>query len=129
MSLELPEATSCSFWHLAGEYRETCGIHSARTPHRLPNFAEIDHIMREHHAAEKKCLLEAVLVHQLERNVLPDDIPVVDEEENLLAQCWAVLLAQIFVELVVILHIAIGIHRQYSVATVSLIDVVDIAKS
>ena len=67
-----------------------CGVHRSRSAHRLPDLTEVADIVRDYDASCEPRLFKAPLVKKLERNVLADNVAVVDKKENLLTQLRAV---------------------------------------
>ena len=125
------EAAACGLRLGVGAHRalvegEARGVHRARAAHRLPDLGEVVDIVREDEAAVEERRAEAPLVDELEGHVLADDVAVVDEEEDLLAQRRAVRLAEVVVELLVELDVVVGEQVEDPVAAVGLVDVVEV---
>ncbi len=62
----------------------------------------------------------------MKRNVLANDVSVVDEKQHLLPERHTVPFAEILVELFVKLNVVVGVHIQDAVAAVRLVNMVDI---
>ena len=86
---------------------ETRHIHRTRAAHCLPYFAEIVDVVCQHNTLREEGFSEAVLENQLKRDVLANDIAIVDEKEHLVPSMLPVGLGKKLIELLVKLHVII----------------------
>mmetsp|Transcript_12727 Transcript_12727/g.21931 ORF Transcript_12727/g.21931 Transcript_12727/m.21931 type:complete len:435 (+) Transcript_12727:954-2258(+) len=99
-------------------------VHGTRASHGLPDLAEIIDIMCKHSTLEEEGLSELTLIYELERYVFANDVPIVDEKEYLFTKRGVVALTKIFVELLIELHIVVGIYVEHSITSVGLINMI-----